>query len=100
MIITMSCAGEADCTFICNEPGVCEGIMINSEESSTTTECQDACTNFIGCNYYSYDPTTKDCIMFDTCPALDAVVCAECVSGTPGCKVETQGNAKCYYTNS
>ena len=34
------------------------------------------------------DPTTDECLMFDTCPTLDTDACPECVSGNPGCAIE------------
>ena len=46
--------------------------------------CQDACTNYLGCNFYTYDADTQTCFMFDTCPELD-VSCGSCASGSPGC---------------
>ena len=62
--------------------------MVYLDSTSTTTACQDACTNLSGCNYYSYKPTTDECLMFDTCPTLNTDMCPECVSGNPGCDAE------------
>ena len=84
-----ACTGQVDCTFICGEPGLCEGgDAVFSDSATTATACQDACTKYSGCNYYSYTPTTDECLMFDTCPTLDTEACPECVSGNPGCAVE------------
>ena len=81
--------GQVDCTFICGEPGLCEGgDAVFSDSATTATACQDACTKYSGCNYYSYTPTTDECLMFDTCPTLDTEACPECVSGNPGCAIE------------
>ena len=83
------CTGQVDCTFICGEPGLCEGgDAVFSDSATTATACQDACTKYSGCNYYSYTPTTEECLMFDTCPTLNADACPECVSGNPGCAIE------------
>ena len=60
--------------------------------ANSTGDCQDACTNFSGCLYYSYDPTSGECWMFDSCPTLDDTFCPECVSGSPGCEIEYNGN--------
>ena len=30
--------------------------------------------------------------MFDTCPALDDTFCPDCVSGSPGCEIQDDGN--------
>ena len=77
--------GEVAFPLLCGEPGLCQGITIHRESADTTTECQDACTNFTGCNYYTYDPTIAECFMFDTCPSVDNTLCPDCVSGSPGC---------------
>ena len=84
--------GEVGCPLLCGAPGLCQGTIINFEDASSTAECQDACTNFIGCNFYSYDPVTAECFMFDTCPALDDTFCPDCVSGSPGCENNEEGN--------
>merc|ERR1711884_720851 len=65
-------SGEVACPLLCGQPG----------------QCQDACTNFDGCNFYSYDPVTEECFMFDDCPALDDNSCLDCVSGSPGCDID------------
>ena len=78
------------CPLLCGEPGLCQGITIHRESADTTTECQDACTNFTGCNYYTYDPTIAECFMFDTCPSVDNTLCPDCVSGSPGCGSSTE----------
>ena len=73
--------------------------MIHREEANSTAQCQDACTNFDGCNFYSYDPATEECFMFDDCPALDDNSCPDCVSGSPGCDIEVEeGKLKLLYT--
>ena len=73
-------------------PGLCQGIIIHIEDAGSTVECQDACTNFNGCNFYSYDPATTNCLMFDTCPTLDDTLCPDCISGSPGCENNEEGN--------
>ena len=68
---------------------MCEGgDAVFSDSATTATACQDACTKYSGCNYYSYTPTTDECLMFDTCPTLDTEACPKCVSGNPGCAIE------------
>ena len=84
-------SGEASCPLLCGAPGLCQGVIIHIEDASSTTACQDACTNFNGCNFYSFDPTTEECFMFDSCPALDDTLCPDCISGTPGCDTGDEG---------
>ena len=74
---------------LCGEPGVCQGVLIHTEDASTTPMCQQACTNFPGCSFYSHDPAAGKCLMFETCPSLDESFCPDCVSGSPGCELET-----------
>ena len=84
------------CPLICGEPGVCLGTLIHTEEDTTTESCQEACTNYSGCNYYTHDPDTQTCFMFDTCPQLDDS-CAGCVSGSPGCELDMNDNGNLTY---
>ena len=88
---------------LCGMSGICEGLLIHTEDATTTAACQDACTNFSGCNYYSHDPTADKCLMFETCPSLDENFCPECVSGSPGCEIENgegNGDMKAFDTQS
>jgi len=86
-------SGEVECPVgLCGEPGLCQGTLIHGEVANSTGDCQDACTNFSGCLYYSYDPTSGECWMFDSCPTLDDTFCPECVSGSPGCDIEYNGH--------
>jgi len=78
-------SGEVACPLLCGAPGLCQGVFIHTEDASSTSACQDACTNFNGCNFYSFDPTTEECLMFDTCPTLNDDICPDCISGTPEC---------------
>ena len=99
-LISINITGEAACPLLCGEPGLCQGIVIHREEASNTAQCQDACTNFGGCNYYTYDPATGECFMFDTCPSVEDAFCPDCVSGSPGCVIEDDekgniANQKC-----
>ena len=84
--------GEVACPLFCGEPGLCQGTIIHFEDASSISECQDACNNFSGCNYYSYDLASSLCLMFDTCPTLDSASCLDCTSGSPGCEDNEEGN--------
>ena len=88
----LSCSGQSiystPSDILCGLSGVCEGLLIHTEDASTTAACQDACTNFNGCIYYSHDPTADKCLMFETCPTLDENSCPQCISGSPGCEIE------------
>ena len=84
--------GEAACPLLCGEPGLCQGFLIHTEDATSSSTCEEACTNFIGCNYYTYDPATSECFMFDTCPTVDDTFCPDCLSGSPGCQTESGGN--------
>ena len=75
------------------EPGVCLGTLIHTEEDTTIASCQDACTNYSGCNYYTRNPDTQTCFMFDACPELDDS-CAGCASGSSGCDLDNDENGK------
>ena len=83
--------GEVGCPLFCGAPGLCQGIVINFEDASSVYKCQEACTSFSRCNFYSYDPTTQECFMFETCPTLDDTSCQGCISGSPGCEVGEEG---------
>ena len=65
--------------------------MIHAEGASNVEDCQYACTNFIGCNFYSFDPATMQCLMFDTCQSVDETTCPDCISGSPGCENNADG---------
>ena len=85
--------GEVTCPLICEEPGICQGILIHNAAATSTAECQEKCTNYSGCNYYTYDPLIEGCLMFDTCSEVDVTSCPTCLSGSPGCDIdEEKGN--------
>ena len=65
--------------------------MIHVEDASSVADCQYSCTNFDGCNFYSFDGT-MECLMFDTCPTVDETICPDCISGSPGCENNEDGN--------
>jgi len=83
-------SGEVGCPLLCGATGLCQGIVIHFEDASSTYNCQETCTSFSGCNFYSYDPATKECFLFETCPTVDDTSCQGCISGTPGCEVEEE----------
>ena len=83
-------SGEVACPLaplVCGEAGLCQGTLVHSENAGTTQDCDDACANFNGCNFYSFDPTLAECLMFETCPSVDDTFCPECVSGSPRCGI-------------
>ena len=80
--------GSTPSDIMCGVSGVCEGLLIHTEDATTTAACQDACANFSGCSYYTHDPAADKCLMFETCPSLDEDFCPECISGSPGCEIE------------
>ena len=92
LLLLFGCSGQSiystPSDILCEASGVCEGLLIHTEDATTTAACQDACTNFDGCIYYSHDPTADKCLMFETCPTLDENSCPQCISGSPGCEIE------------
>ena len=82
------CKDSASDDALCGETGVCQGVLIHTEDASTTPMCQQACANFPRCLYYTHDPAAGKCLMFETCPSLDESFCPDCVSGSPECEFE------------
>ena len=83
----------SDLIQFCGEPGLCAAVVVHREYAGSVAMCQGPCTNFDGCDHYSYNPGTAECFMFDVYPKVDDTLCPDCVSGSPGCEIEDEGNS-------
>ena len=80
-------SGEHSCPVLrCNLVGECQGTLIVEDIMTTEELCQDFCTSFTGCAFYTFHKNTGLCLLFEDCPELNN--CQNCVSGQPDCYVE------------
>ena len=63
--------GEVSCKRFCGGDGLCQGVLLHTEASQSVKVCQDTCTDYDGCNFYSFDPESEQCRMFDSCQTSD-----------------------------
>ena len=70
----------------CFVPGECvEGIVSGVAVVNSVGECVDFCQSATSCQYFSFNPTDKICLTYDSCPELSTDNCDSCVSGNKGC---------------
>ena len=80
-------SGEYNCEVLrCGIIGECKGNFITEDNRATEHLCQDFCTSYTGCSFYTYHKNTNLCLLFEDCPEVNN--CQSCVSGQPGCYAE------------
>ncbi len=111
-------SGESVCQplYSCANPGQCEGGIVVStfrgDENNDVSEddCLQACKDHHDenlsvdeggtcsgddcqspCNWYTYDNSTQQCLMFDLCPEIDFPDCNTCSSGERLCELSNPG---------
>lgn len=83
--------GEATCSplNVCNEVGLCQGVMEEVSTQSTLAACSTVCDNNANCLYYTYNSQDDKCFIFSSdcseslntgCPQ-----CGNCVTNQKGC---------------
>ena len=78
-------SGEMECPeFICGAKGKCFGAMEGVRLVNSTEDCQAECSKRDECNWHSFVPSSKSCILTNDCPALDKT-CTDCVASEKGC---------------
>ena len=82
-------SGEYTCPVLrCNLEGECQGTFLAEGDKTSEVQCQDLCTSYTGCTFYTFHKSTGLCLLFEDCPELNN--CPTCVSGQPGCYVDDQ----------
>jgi len=69
---------------LCNRAGSCRGVFLAIEAAETIFECQDACNNFAGCDWFTFDTSGRSCELWDGCNDIDDT-CLSCVSSNVDC---------------
>ena len=64
-------SGEVSCKKFCGRAGLCQGVILHTEASQSVEICQEICTDYDGCNFYSFDPESEQCRLFDSCQTSD-----------------------------
>jgi len=74
----------------CSKEGQCQGTIVNVDIAEDICECKASCQNSTGgCEFISFDNSTKICTETSTCPTVDSS-CSDCrwmpkVCGNEGC---------------
>ncbi len=58
--------GQKDCQ-ICEQPGECEGNIIDNSFTPTVEDCEKQCFNNVDCNWYTYGLTFEYCLLTSDC---------------------------------
>ena len=78
-------SGETECPeYTCGVQGKCFGAMEGVRLVNNTDDCQSECSKRAECNWHSFVPSSKSCILTNDCPALDKT-CTDCVASEKGC---------------
>ena len=84
-------SGESACSpndfLSCELPGMCLGTILHQDVAESQQDCQDLCSTYDGCNFYTYNGADSFCQLFATCPDQSEDFCEGCVSGQPGCEI-------------
>ena len=49
--------------------------------------CLQLCKDYPGCKWYTFDPTLKDCELFEYCKTISSVDCPHCLTGEVDCHI-------------
>ena len=87
---TASCSdcisGDSTCaSYICSEPGLCNGVQIDFTNENSEDDCLTTCTLTSGCNWYSFDASNGFCLLSETCRDVEQCSTDTCTYGQREC---------------
>ncbi len=80
-------SGERTCNAgpQCGIIGDCQAVPIDNDLTNSERDCAtNVCAANPACEWYSYDDSNGVCLIYDSCPTVDAS-CTTCVSGENEC---------------
>lgn len=82
--------GEATCPeILCSQTGFCQGASVGDTKADTEEGCQEDCSENSQCNWYTFYPDFRDCVLTSDCIPL---VFSGSVYGERACFTTDPGN--------
>jgi len=76
----------------CNRLGVCLGILIKDTfQTPNERVCEKQCQEDVDCEWFSYDPSISECLLFISCTEISEEVCPSCITSNRMCKPHVVG---------
>ena len=69
----------------CFQAGKCaNGYLLHVQSTTDEYDCLDACNDYDGSNWLTYQPQVSECRLFYNCSAVDPSGCQECLTAKRG----------------
>ncbi len=65
--------GQKDCS-VCDQPGECQGNVVDDFAVPSVDECKEECFNNENCFWYTYDVTLSYCLLTTNCQPKNSSV--------------------------
>ena len=70
----------------CFLPGECtNGTLLTAQASTNEYECLDLCKSQPNCTWFTFNPESNACLLYENCDSMDEALCSVCLSGQMEC---------------
>ena len=77
----------------CLKPGICiNGITLYNYHTNDYNDCAQNCHEDSNCQWFTFDPESDKCHLYETCPTISASNCPKCISSETKCPGEKECN--------
>ena len=98
LVANLAQLGQAQAGLQCLTPGEClDSLILETAEITTPRKCLYHCQETTGCEWFTFYPDTKTCVVLSDCLRLNQTsYCPDCVSGEEECpEVVCGAKGKC-----